>query len=143
MPNIASISPKALAELLENNLVNLIDVREPAEYQRNSIKGARNIPLSVIGLDHVTGEQAANKKLVLQCQLGKRSMTACQKLIAANYADEIFNLEGGISAWMQAGLPVNSSPARGCITISQGLGVLGVLGLLWISLTYIDLGSLL
>jgi rhodanese-related sulfurtransferase len=134
MLNIASINSKELSQLLETNQVILVDVREPEEHQRSSIKGARNIPLSVIGVEHITGEETVNKKIVLHCQLGKRSMAACQKLIASNYPDELFNLEGGISAWTQAGLPVNASK---CAITSQVLGALGVLAFLGAALTYI------
>ncbi len=82
----------------------LIDVRSPSEFASGHIAGAINIPT-----DQIESRLAdlSPGPIVLICQMGKRArMTAnllepCQRQIAV--------LEGGTTAWIQAGLPVVTS----------------------------------
>ncbi len=104
---IKNIDSATLKNWLDNNQVLLIDVREPAEYEANNIKGSQLISLANVSLKNLP--EIGNKKLVLHCQAGKRSFNACQKLIAENEDLEIYNLEGGISAWIQQGYNFQSS----------------------------------
>ncbi len=88
---------------LESAEAIILDVREPSEYHEGHINGAINIPLSTIlvGIDQIQDIQG--KKIVLQCRVGGRSMRACQLLQAAGFKHDVWNLEGGIDAWKEAG----------------------------------------
>jgi len=44
---------------------------------------------------------------VFYCQMGGRSAQAAA-FAAANGFSDVYNLQGGIAAWMQAGLPVSA-----------------------------------
>ena len=99
--------------LKENNAV-VVDVREPGEYKSGHIKGAVNKPLSTVDVAAVNMPEHANKKLVLQCLSGKRSQMAAEKLVGEDATLEVFNLEGGITAWQEAGAP----------TVSTGIKIL-------------------
>ena len=44
------------------------------------------------------------KTIAVYCRGGRRSVTAAEKLVAEKY--EVVNLEGGIMAWKEAGMPV-------------------------------------
>lgn len=83
--------------------VTLIDVREPSEHQLESIEGSYLIPVGQI--DEVS-LPSISKPLVVHCRSGVRSLQACQKLSLENPDLEIYNLEGGILGWYQAGFPV-------------------------------------
>ena len=84
----------------------LVDVREPEEHAAYRIAGAKLVPLSAFTTDALPDH--VGKKLVMQCKGGVRSHTACE-MVAAKYPTlNVFNLEGGIAAWAQAGLPVET-----------------------------------
>lgn len=74
----------------------LIDVREPHEFQRGHIIGARNIPLS--RLSGSLNEIPEGKALYLYCQSGIRSKRAASILLRNGYV-QIVHLRGGFSAW--------------------------------------------
>jgi rhodanese-related sulfurtransferase len=94
-----------LKKNLDQGKVTLIDVRNPEEYQSAAIEGAHLIPLSIISVEEVSKYP---QPIVIHCHSGKRSETACHKLLAENASLELFSLEGGIVAWMQAGYPIKN-----------------------------------
>lgn len=104
---VETISPATLKEWVQTKQAVVVDVREPAEFKAGHIEGATNVPLS-----HASGArlpECAGKKLVIHCQKGGRGTNACQKLLAENSDLQIYHLEGGISAWAQAGMPVKAT----------------------------------
>ncbi len=105
--NINSIDCKTLQSWLQNQQAILVDVREPSENRVARIKGATLIPLGEINLSLLP--EYDDKKLVIHCKSGKRSFAACQKLLAQNPNLEIYNLEGGIEAWIASGYKVDSN----------------------------------
>jgi rhodanese-related sulfurtransferase len=112
----ATISPSALARRQnEQPDVELIDVRTPAEFEEMHINFARNIPLDQLDPATVmrTRKQAGGDPLYLICQGGGRGQKACEKFQQAGFS-QVVNVEGGTTAWDQAGLPV----LRGQKTIS-------------------------
>jgi sulfur-carrier protein adenylyltransferase/sulfurtransferase len=74
----------------------LIDVREPFEYEIARIDGAKLIPLGEIAdrMDELQREQA----IVVHCHSGKRSAQAVRLLQQRGFSN-VYNLEGGINAW--------------------------------------------
>ncbi|WP_425414610.1 rhodanese-like domain-containing protein [Paenibacillus harenae] len=82
--------------LKEGKAVNLIDVREPDEWQEGHIKEARSIPLSE--LQERIGElRQGNEDIVLICRSGGRSGKACDYLHAQGF--NVVNVTGGMLAW--------------------------------------------
>jgi rhodanese-related sulfurtransferase len=98
---IKTINAETLKDWLERREAVLVDVREPAEHAAESIPGAISLPLSTVTKKALP--DAGNKKIVLHCKAGKRSLNACENLIAEEPSLELFNLEGGIGAWEKAG----------------------------------------
>ena len=85
----------------------LIDVRTPREYSAVHAEGALTIPLDELDPRTVkagNGTEPANPIYVI-CQSGARAAKACERLHAAGVTN-VFNVEGGTSAWEKAGLPV-------------------------------------
>ncbi len=85
----------------------IIDCREADEYAEGHVVGAPLIPhMSVFErIDEV--EQIAegkNKPLMFICAKGQRSAVASEFAAAAGFTD-LYNVEGGTDAWLEAGLP--------------------------------------
>ena len=78
--------------------VQLIDVREPHEYDIAEI-GGELIPLNTI-LENA-GKISRNKKVVVHCRSGKRSEKAIRQLKEQHGFNNLYNLKGGILAWSE------------------------------------------
>lgn len=74
----------------------LIDVREPNEFDNGHILGARNIPLTQ--LKHRLVEVRPDKPVYLYCQNNGRSTRAAQLLYKKGYK-ELYQLKGGFKKW--------------------------------------------
>jgi len=74
----------------------LIDVREPFEYEIARIDGAKLIPLGEIG-DRVD-ELRRGQTIVVHCHSGQRSAQAVRLLQQRGFSN-VYNLDGGIDAW--------------------------------------------
>ncbi len=104
---LQTIDARTLKQWMDTGQAVLIDVREPAEYKAESIAGATLLPLA--GINKSALPNYAGKKLVIHCRKGGRGGSAYEKLLAEDPNLEIYNLEGGISAWVEAGFPIQSS----------------------------------
>jgi sulfur-carrier protein adenylyltransferase/sulfurtransferase len=74
----------------------LIDVREPFEYEIARIDGAKLIPLGEIA--ERTDELQREQPIVVHCHSGKRSAQAV-RLLQQHGFSKVYNLKGGIDAW--------------------------------------------
>lgn len=102
--SVKTVDAATLRQWLEQGDTMLVDVREPSEYRAQHIAQAHLIPLATID----AGRLADSGRIVVQCQKGGRGLSACEKLVRQNPRLEIYNLAGGIDAWMAAGLPVRT-----------------------------------
>jgi sulfur-carrier protein adenylyltransferase/sulfurtransferase len=94
---IPEMSPHELKRRMDaGEPCELIDVREPFEYEIARIDGATLIPLGEITdrLDELSDEQP----IVVHCHSGKRSAQAVGLLQQHGFT-KVYNLEGGIDAW--------------------------------------------
>ena len=94
----------------------IIDVREPAEFQRGHIPGALHLPRGMLEFDiHGMVERTAidqNKALadqdiVLYCGTGGRSALAAATMTDLGYRN-VRSMAGGVVAWNAAGLPLDT-----------------------------------
>ncbi|HEU5280647.1 MAG TPA: rhodanese-like domain-containing protein [Gammaproteobacteria bacterium] len=99
-----TVDAKSAKQWLDMGEAVIIDVREPAEHAAMRIQGATNIPLGTLG--QASLPEVHGKKLIAHCHFGKRSAMACQRLMLDHPELEVYNLEGGIDAWVRAGLSV-------------------------------------
>lgn len=82
----------------------IIDVREAEETAAARIPGATIIPMSEL-IDRLA-EVPRDRSVIFSCHSGARSENVCQYLEANEGFTGLINMEGGIVAWGQAGLPV-------------------------------------
>lgn len=83
--------------------IQLIDVREPEEYATVHASGAVSIPLSELVAR--TAEIDPDRDIYVICHAGGRSLQAAEYLENALGWDNVINVAGGTSAWVEAGLP--------------------------------------
>jgi rhodanese-related sulfurtransferase len=81
----------------------ILDVRTSGEFINERIDKSRNLDVNSIYFDDSISKLDKNKIYFVYCGSGARSSTACNKMIAKNFK-QVYNLQGGISAWKSAGL---------------------------------------
>ena len=98
-PNaVQEIQPAQLASRLEKGeKLEIIDVREPYEWEIGHIPGARLVPLSRIPEEIPRLDK--RRETILYCKVGARSRFAAQQLADAGVT-EVRNLAGGILRWI-------------------------------------------
>jgi adenylyltransferase/sulfurtransferase len=96
--SVREIQPSQLAERLQvGEKLEIIDVREPYEWQIGHIPGARLVPLDRIAAEIPRLDK--RKETILYCKVGVRSMYAARQLADAGVS-EVRNLAGGILRWI-------------------------------------------
>ncbi len=93
-------------ELNGSNGAIIVDVREPQEWAATGYPpDARLIPLGQFA-QRAPDELSKDTDIYVICNSGNRSQVASQSLIDLGYT-RVFNVDGGIQAWLQAGLPTD------------------------------------
>ena len=96
---IRRVNPEQLREILDNDTTGsfqLLDVRQPYEYEAGHIPGAKWIPLSELEYRH--GELDREKKIITYCRSGHRGMAASILLCGLGFGN-LYNLDGGMLNW--------------------------------------------
>ncbi|HEX2565404.1 MAG TPA: rhodanese-like domain-containing protein [Burkholderiales bacterium] len=98
------VSTAQATHLINREDALVIDVREPGEFGGGHILGARNVPLARVD---GSGELAKrkDKPVIVYCDGGERAAKAAAALRKLGFS-RVVNLNGGLQAWQQAGLPV-------------------------------------
>ncbi|MFY0615181.1 MAG: rhodanese family protein [Hyphomicrobiaceae bacterium] len=103
---LRKIGPEAAKEWLDQDKAILIDVREPDEYVREHIPAAHLVPLSGFNAEDFPREH--HKVAVFHCRSGGRTEAAAPQILQTGF-EEVYQLEGGLQAWRNAGLAVNEN----------------------------------
>jgi rhodanese-related sulfurtransferase len=96
-----------LAEHLDE--VQVVDCREPYEWQAGRIEGSIHIPLNSI-LAGATGQLDESRTTVVVCRSGNRSELATHMLRARGF--EAYNLERGLEEWAKQGHPLSTPEGK-------------------------------
>jgi len=94
--------------LTEKDDLQVVDVRRPAEYAAGHVPGARFVTLAE--LEGTLSKLDARRPTAVVCASGYRS-SAATSILERHGFEELFNIVGGTSAWVQAGFGVESAPA--------------------------------
>ncbi len=100
--SLKNLSPEAAGALLAQGAV-LVDIRPADEHARMRIAQARHAPLAQLAQGAVLFEGAS--AVIFHCRSGARTQMNAQ-LLQGCVACDAYALEGGLDAWMRAGLPV-------------------------------------
>jgi hydroxyacylglutathione hydrolase len=97
--------PAELADEIRAGTVELIDVRGKGEWEEGHIPGARHFMLGY--LCNQAEEVINGKPIVVQCQSSARGAIGAS-ILKKKGASQVINMVGGITAWQNAGLPVEA-----------------------------------
>jgi rhodanese-related sulfurtransferase len=97
------LKPTDVAARLRDNTAILVDIREPDEFASGHVEGAVSQPLSRFGQSAIA--VGPGQEVIFTCRSGMRTNANCGRL-AERVEGDAFVLEGGLNAWMSAGLPV-------------------------------------
>ena len=105
--DVKEIFPWDLREMLDSGEdIMLLDIREPYEYDEMHIQGSVNVPRGILecasdwGYEETRPElaQARDKKIVVICRSGLRSILACWVMQLMGY-ENVISLKTGIRGW--------------------------------------------
>jgi adenylyltransferase/sulfurtransferase len=95
--DVPAIEPAELEQRLRRgDLVDLVDVREPNEFEIGRIDGARLAPVD--RLAELLSTIDLERDVVVYCKVGTRSARAVRQIRAAGFT-RVWNLAGGIDRW--------------------------------------------
>lgn len=99
------VSPKEANALIAAHRPTIIDVRTQAEYDAGHLNGARLYDIA--GADFRKQIEALDRSMpyVVYCHSGNRSGQARELMASLGFTD-VADVDGGITAWEAAGLPV-------------------------------------
>lgn len=103
-------TPRGVAERRDE--IQVLDVREPSEWEAGRIEGSLHIPLNDLMAGKMEGLEK-DRPIVAVCRSGNRSEVAALMLRARGF--EAHNLAGGVEAWEDQGLSLTApdgSPGR-------------------------------
>jgi hydroxyacylglutathione hydrolase len=108
LAEVPQISAETLGHRLQRHDSQVLDVRREPEWNAGHIENATwwpldNFKVSPPEIDH-------DRPIAVHCKSGYRSMIACSLLQRAGFQN-ITNVIGGLDAWQQAKLPVQSETA--------------------------------
>ncbi len=98
MKHITALELKKRIESGEK--INLIDVREPAEYAEFNIGGKLKPLGQIMSLQIDELEDIKNEEIIIHCRAGARSMQAALMLEQLGFTN-VINMTGGTLAWQQ------------------------------------------
>jgi rhodanese-related sulfurtransferase len=103
------LEPARVAELQRSGDIQVIDVRRGYEWEAGRIGGARHVEMNDVcaAADTI----ARDAPVFFYCRSGNRSATVAQVFREAGW--DARNMEGGLIAWAEAGLPLE--PADGVV----------------------------
>jgi len=97
----------SMARFMNKKGFILVDVRSPEEHLAGSIPGTDlNIDFREIQSRHREIGAQLEDHIVVYCQSGRRSNIAAETLADLGYR-HVYNVEGSMNAWIEAGLPVS------------------------------------
>jgi molybdopterin/thiamine biosynthesis adenylyltransferase/rhodanese-related sulfurtransferase/molybdopterin converting factor small subunit len=97
-PQLEEITATELKQRLDRgDDLQIIDVREPGEYEIARIPNTKLIPLAQVV--NRLNEIDASQETVVHCKGGVRSAKAIAALQQAGFQGKLVNLKGGITAW--------------------------------------------
>lgn len=102
----ASLTPAAAVQLMNQEDVVVLDVREPNETVGGKIAKAIQIPATAVATRIKELEKHKDKTLLVYDKTGARSAMACKEL-SRNGFDKVYSLNGGLMAWQDAHMPIS------------------------------------
>ncbi|MCL2310159.1 MAG: rhodanese-like domain-containing protein [Proteobacteria bacterium] len=104
------VSTLEATKLINAGSIIVLDVRDAASYAAGHLGKAINIPLAELREKLPELRKRSSKNILVYCDRGQRSLSAAK--ILAGTEKTIHNLQGGLVAWKEAGLPVEKTTEK-------------------------------
>jgi rhodanese-related sulfurtransferase len=98
-----NITPQQAQELISQQGLEIVDVREIPEWHRGHLPGSRHVPLN--RLKAAPKDVLSRDGVLFVCAAGVRSETAAQVAEEIGFTN-VYSLSGGTRGWASAGLPL-------------------------------------
>lgn len=92
-------------QLINQGKAAIVDVRDTYDFSTGHLREAKNIPAKELPQRLGDLEKFKSKALIVVCTSGKQSAKAAAQLKKAGF-NEVYSLDGGMSAWQAQGLPL-------------------------------------
>ncbi|KAB1207504.1 Rhodanese-like domain-containing protein 19, mitochondrial [Morella rubra] len=119
--DVNTVDVHAAKDLLDSAGYRYLDVRTVEEFNKSHVGNALNVPYMFFSqegrvnnhefLAQVAAICQKEHHLVVGCNSGGRSLRACVDLLNAGY-ENVTNMGGGYSAWVDSGLAGDDKPAE-------------------------------
>lgn len=100
-----SLSPMLIVNKMNSADTVIVDVRTRADYLKGHIEDAINIPMEKFEEKSSSLDQYKDRPIVIVCQTGNVSTSACKTLIKAEF-EQVFHMSGGMQSWEDINLPI-------------------------------------
>ncbi len=108
MPEPTEIPPETVHRWICDGEAVLVDVREADELAQARLEEAIHVPMSAFNPERIPVD--TGKKVVFICAQGARSEQVRRYVVAQGILTEAYNMAGGLMAWAEAGLPLETGP---------------------------------
>ena len=99
------LNPESFEQKMNDDDIQLVDVRTPEEFAEGHIANAVNININGDSFDAEITKLDKNKPVMVYCKMGGRSAKAAASLREKGFKN-ISDLDGGITGWMETGKPI-------------------------------------
>ncbi|MGA2500869.1 MAG: rhodanese-like domain-containing protein [Tepidisphaeraceae bacterium] len=101
----ANVDPNQFEALSKRPNTVILDVRSAAEYADGHLPNAVNLDVNSPGFAESAAKLDKSRAYIVHCRSGGRSARACAELSGQGFTT-LYNLDGGLTAWIAAGKPV-------------------------------------
>jgi len=100
-----ALRPGELTHLINRDNALVVDLRPFADFDKGHIAGAKNVLMTQFDPENAQLKTAKSLPVVLVCKTGQSAGGAAKRLNKAGF-EKVYVLDGGITAWQQADLPL-------------------------------------
>jgi len=100
--NSIEVTPEQAQAAIAEDKAQLIDVREPEEWDAGRIDGALHLPLDQLQFNLTKID--SDRPVIFQCRVGGRSMMAAQALRGVGI--DAYSMAGGLLRWADENRPL-------------------------------------
>ena len=105
----AAVSAMQAVRLINQGAL-VIDLRSKALYDAGHIVDARNVPAADLASQAETLKKWRDKNVIIYCDSGTSGASAARALVNLGF-NKVFNLQGGLSAWLKDNMPLTKTAA--------------------------------
>ena len=100
------VTPAQLTDLINKQSALLIDVSPQNDFEKGHILGSKHVLMSQFDPENKLLAKTKDMPVAMVCRNGQQSAIAAKRLHKAGFT-QVFWLNDGINAWLQADLPLS------------------------------------